>query len=261
VGRKPDPFRPTPWRVLRLRDREIVAGNNDSRIGGRFDDPAGQAGIHEARRFRTLYFSSQRSGAIGETIGPRQVSIGRLHYISSEPRLPRGLADVIDDEPPERLTEGLVDRDDPSRGLVRHDWYAARCIGSARLDTRMRIVNLFDGATVQHLRRALASVAIQLGIDDIDYSTIVGPDRRFTQAVANYFYEQIDDAIDQPACDGLYYRSRYNQEWECWALFDRRLELSDTQVAPINIADADFVEAANLLHLSIEGEQGTITQP
>ncbi len=122
----------------------------------------------------------------------------------------------------------------------------------------MRIVNLFNGATVQHVRQALATVASELGIAAIDYNTIVGPNRSFTQAVASYFYEQIDDVMDQPAFDGLYYRSRYNQAWECWALFDRRLTIWDTHIAPIDIADPDFISAARLLHLSIEIESGEI---
>lgn len=168
--------------------------------------------MHVARRFRTLYFSSQRSGAIGETIGPRQVSIARLHRLSSEPRLPRGLADVIDGEPIQQLFEGLVDPEDPSRGVVRHDWYAARCMGSARIGAHMQIVNLVDGATVQHLRQVLAPVAIELGVN----------------------------------------------AWECWAMFDRRLVILDTQVAQIDITDSDFAEAVGLLHLSVETENGTI---
>lgn len=125
----------------------------------------------------------------------------------------------------------------------------------------MRVVNLVDGITVQHLRLALAPVAVELGIGDIDYSTIVGPDRRCTQAVTNYVFEQIDDVTDLPAFDGLYYRSRYNQAWECWAMFDQRLELEDLHVAPIHITDSDFAEALQLLHLSVEDEHGTIIRP
>jgi hypothetical protein len=244
-----------------LRDHEIDRGSNDDRIGGRFDDPAGRIGIHETRRFRTLYFSSQRSGAIGETIGPRQISIDRLHRLASMPRPPRGLADVIDDEPVDQLVQGLVDPDDRSRGIIHADWYASRCIGSAIFGARMRVVNLVDGITVQHLRQALAPLAHALGIGDIDYSTIVGPNRRFTQAVASYFFEQINDAIDRPAFDGLYYRSRYNQAWECWAMFDQRLELENLQMAAIDITDSDFAEALHLLHLSVEDEHGTIIRP
>jgi hypothetical protein len=247
--------------VLRLRDSQIDASNDDARIGGRFDDPAGRTGIHEARRFRTLYFSSQRSGAIGESIGPRQVTIDRLQRLPAKPRLPHGLADIVDDESAEQLIQGLVDPNDSSRGLVHHDWYTSRCIGSAIFAAQMSVVNLVDGATVQHLRQALAPVAHALGIEDIDYSTIVGPDRRFTQAVASHFFEQIDDATDRPAFDGLYYRSRYNQAWECWTMFDQRLVLENLQVAPIDIADSNFVEALQLLHLSVEDESGTITRP
>lgn len=56
----------------------------------------------------------------------------------------------------------------------------------------------------------------------------------------------------------LYYRSRSNQEWECWAMFDGRLKMVETHVEPIIIPDSDVAEAASLLHLSIECDNGSI---
>lgn len=235
---------------------------DDGHIGGRFDDPGALLGYPEARRFRTLYFSSQQAGAYGETIGPRQIPIRQIAMLrQTAPRIPRGLQEVSDPESIESIYEGIVDPEDPTRGVVSTDWLRNRRLLTATLHPDMQIADLTAGATVQHLRTALAGIATQLGIDDIDYGAIVGRNRRFTQAVASYFFEQIDDERDAPAYDGLYFRSRYNPAWECWAIFDRSLvRVTAIRAHQIESSDTELAHAAALLHLAIESAEEDITR-
>lgn len=254
VAYGPDPFRPVPWAILRQRDPLLTATESDARSGGRFDDLAARSGLPEVRRFRTIYCASQPEAAFGEVIGPRRVPLDQLRRIQARvPTVPAGLAEISDDEPLDALLAGLIDPTDPTRGIVPRGWYQRRLLGSTVLDPALPFVDLTAGQTVQHLRQALAVAAADLGIADIDYSTIVGPNRRFTQLVATHVYEQLDDDRDQPRYAGLTYRSRYNPAWECWAIFDQRLRHQPVALEPIIADDPDLQAAAGLLHLTIEG--------
>ena len=109
------------------------------------------------------------------------------------------------------------------------------------------------GETIHHLRAVCAAVAVDLGVPDIDVSTVTGPLRLITQTAARYFYEQVDDA-GRPVHAGIRYMSRLNPAWECWAVFhDRMAHAPDPVVEPIRIDDPGLVESACLLDLLIEG--------
>lgn len=213
VARGLDPFALPPWE----------RADDDGTFGNRFDDPRGDLPV--ADRFRTLYFATQRSGAFGETIArfrPSLALIEALVFIEDEEPLPASF------EAP-RVDEA---------------WRLRRTIGCGVLDPTLTFVDIAAGATLSHLRTALAAELLELGLDDLDLSGATGPLRRLTQKIALY--------VHQNGHAGIRYLSRLNQHWECWAVFDNSLIFNSTTIEPILITDAALREAADLFGLGVD---------
>ena len=106
------------------------------------------------------------------------------------------------------------------------------------------------------LRDALASTLNRLGFDELDLSALSGANpnsRRLTQACARHIYELTEDD-GQPVFAGIRYRSRWGEQWECWAIFsDRLVHAPGTAPTsrPIPASEPDLVTCANLLGLRI----------
>lgn len=244
VARGADPFAPPPWEYA----------DDDGTFGNRFDDPGALVGIPESERFRTIYCATQRAAAFGETIARMRPSLELIAQLAA-------VDDVVDDEPLVETLRGVVDPEDPRRGLVPSDWRLRRRVGVTHLDPSLRFVDLAAPQTMTHLRTALAKRAAELGIDDIDLSTITSRQRRFSQDCARYIYEQVDEA-GNPLYAGIRYPSRLNPDWECWAIFDTRMVHHPCPTETIHPDDTGLVEAAELLGLTIESvRKGDFLRP
>lgn len=218
VARGLDPFEPPDWRY--------VGGN-------RFDDPrCGEEGVDTSGCFRVIYAATQRAGAYGETIARYRIDLELL----------AGLEGIEDDEPLDAQLQP---------GLVPADYRMQRRLGKTRLNPALRFVDIHAPEAVQALRPILAKAADNLGLRDVDFSTVMGPHREITRQAALYIHEQ-RDADDQPLYAGIRYLSRLNPAWELWALFaDRLVHTADVPEA-IYPDDQGFVEAARLLNVNIE---------
>lgn len=133
-------------------------------------------------------------------------------------------------------------------------------MGATLLHPRLPFADLVAPETVQALREALSSVAVALGLNDIDLSSLSGPQRLFTQEVARFIYDA-HDAAGTPRYAGIRYLSRLNLGWECWAVFSDRLLHQVIQVDPITANDPGLYDAARLLKLSIEDDRGGLITP
>jgi hypothetical protein len=117
-------------------------------------------------------------------------------------------------------------------------------------------VDIAAAATLAVLRPALAAVALEVGLPDVDLSAVTGPARLVTQEAARYIYEQHDTA-GAPRYAGVRYLSRLNLEWECWAVFVDRLRHRVVRSGEVIRADdPGLYEAAALLGLGIEDDHG-----
>ncbi|HSH78952.1 MAG TPA: hypothetical protein VLA19_10520 [Herpetosiphonaceae bacterium] len=218
VARGLDPFESPDWRY--------VGGN-------RFDDPrCGEEGVDTDGCLRVIYAASQRAGAYVETIARYRIDLELL----------AGLEDVEDDEPPDP-------RHQP--GVVPTDYRMQRRLGKTRLDPALRFVDIHAPETVQTLRPVLAKAARDLGLGDVDFSTVMGLHREITKHAALHIYEQ-RGADDRPLYAGIRYVSRLNRAWELWALFADRLVHTAGVPETIYPDDQGFVEAARLLNVNIE---------
>jgi hypothetical protein len=258
VSYGPDPFKPVPWRILRGRVAGIARKHDPQQLGGRFDDPASfrRDPYPETRRFRTLYFATDPAGAFVEALQ----DFARWHQ-----PLSHGLQELVEREP--ELAK-LVDLQHPTRGIVPWSWFQPRVLGSARLAPGLCCVDVRAGTTIQHLGPVLADLLTQCGRSKMGYSIIVGQERELTQAIANHFYEHLDDATDTTPYAGLRYLSDLNQDFECWAIFAQRLlhdraeaTRLDQRVVTVWQAIPGLWEAARFLHLTLEGPDNRLYRP
>jgi hypothetical protein len=259
VAYGPDPFRPLPWSVARLRTPNVLSRHNPKHLGGRFDDPPLARGRQypEARRFRTLYCATDPAGAFVEA----------LHSFSrwDKPVIPDELEAVIRAE---LRLRGLVDSLDPRRGLVPWSWFRPRVVGETRLDPDLVFVDVAAGGTIRSLGALLAPLLARHALPRMGYSVIVGPTRAITQAIASQLYEFIGGDDADPPYAGIRYESDLDPQHECWAVFATRL--SHQPVTPTAfkhcpvaewLATPGLWEAATYLYLTLEGPDGRLYRP
>lgn len=236
LARSPaEPFAPPDWH----------RAHDDGTFGNRFDDPTANQGAQRAEGFRSIYCATQRVATFGETLATFRPS----------PALLTHLVEIDDDEPLAVTLAGVVDPEDPRRGLIPADWRLRRRIGQTVLDPTLAFVDIAAAESMQHLRTALAPLAARLGLDDIDLSALTSQQRRFTQGVARYVYEQRESS-GRPQYAGLRYPSRLNPHaWECWAVFDDRIRHQlgwPGRPESFFPDDDDLVAVARLFNLTIE---------
>lgn len=223
VGRTPDPFAVPSW----------AFAHPDGTFGNRFDDPGGHHGVAPAGRFRILYLATESAGACGETLAGYRPDLAGLAGAGASP---------------------------PARPAIPASWRLARRLGSTVLHPSLGLADLAAAETTHYLRGALAAVALTLGLHDVDFSTLIGPQRRFTQEAARAIYEQRDRS-GQPLYAGLRYLSRFNPAWECWAVFVDRLRHTVVRVEVIAPNHPGLHDAARMLGLAIEVAPGRYLYP
>lgn len=227
VGRVPDPLAPPDWRFAA----------SDGTFDGRFDDPRGRYGVSPRHRYRMLYLASHPAGAFGETVARFRPSIRTLSQIGTSSSFQRH-----------------------GHGIIPREWRMARRIGATVISVDLPVVDLAHAETIQALRPVLASVAARLGRVDVDLSAVTGPERELTQELALHVYQQ-QDREKKPLFAGLRYVSRFNPQWECWALFVDRLRQRPLKVDMIAADDPHLYDAARVLNLAVEDDKGSVVVP
>lgn len=198
----------------------------------RFDDPEHGKEDPEPDLFRVVYCASSRTGAFGETIAGFRKSLGLLS----------GLRGIEDDGPLDPELEG---------GLLPEEWRLNRRIGGTRLDGSLRFADLESPRAATLLRREMATLLTELGLDDLDFSDLMGRERRVTQNAARCVYKATDEA-DRPVFDGIRYASRLGPGWELWAVFaDRLVHEPEDTYQTISRNDPDLREAAEVLDIKV----------
>jgi hypothetical protein len=222
----------------------------DGTFGSRFDDPSQAEGRVEADRFRVIYCATTTAAAFGETIAG---FLPPLHLLAK--------AERSDDRDIARArAAGLIDPENPRYGIVPEWWQVQRQLGQTVLAPVLRFVDLAAGENIHHLRRVLAAIAVDYSLHDFDFGTLIGPERRLSQAAARYIFDQVDDE-GEPLFAGIRYVSRLNPAWECWAVFADRMLHQPGETKPIFPDDPGLREAAALLGLTIEVGAGRYRRP
>jgi hypothetical protein len=212
------------WRVHRGADplyvrRPRASTRSDPGAGNRFDSPDGSYGV--------LYFGSSLIGCLGEVLA-------RL-------RPKPALAALVADDWAEMGVMGP--------GQVPRDWRERRSAAQVSLPDSLPFVDVDASATHQLLRTELALGLSSLGYQDLDISTVRGPDRRLTQMISQWAYMAgLED--DMPRYAGLRYKSRVDDAWECWAIFDEA-PIQAEEIRPVTLSMPEFQHAASMLDLTV----------
>jgi RES domain len=180
---------------------------------GRFDDPVGE--------FRVLYAAAQRRAAFIETLAPFRPSLEALVAL-----------------------QGVMNTDEllPIPVVPPH-WYRGRAVGRFRLAPHQRWLDLRSMETREVLRRELAQTLLELGLEDLDLSGVVGPRRQLTQAIARWAYEH--------GYNGLAYSSRFDAALTCWGVFEGAAFEVTGPPEPILPDDPGLLAAARLFGLFV----------
>jgi hypothetical protein len=181
VGRGPDP--------LQLRDPLGPEELDRPNVGNRFDSPLGT--------YRVAYFGRTLEACFGETLARFRPNLELLALIRDEWK-----------------EMGFMEP-----GAIPREWRERRLAVKVKFRTILKFVDLEAAETIEMLRQSLASEFLVLGHNDIDLSTIRGPDRRVTRWISNWVYSQTDDQ-GNPLYAGIRYLSRLDSKWECWAIFE-----------------------------------------
>jgi len=185
---------------------EWFLAHSDGTFGNRFDDPEGY--------YRVLYASSQRLACFVETLARFRPDLSLLAEL-----------DAIEGED-----------DFVALGTLPRDWLAVRTMGSAEIDGVF--ADIYGIAWVSQLRRTLAAEALRLGMKDIDLSSLERAEpRRLTQLASRQAYLL--------SFAGIFYRSRYGQTLENWAIFEP-FPLEDSTSKEFSEDDPDLLEALRL---------------
>lgn len=227
-----DPFSAVDWQFA-----------NGGTFNGRFDDPTRWDGTGSDERFRMIYATSNPAGCFAESIAQFRLPPGL-----------RGQLDVALDESNDR---------EPVRangGTVRASWRADRQIRTTVLARHLRFADLWDAASLNYLREALTPLLLALGFSDLDLGSMSGAtpeSRQFTRACAQHVYE-LTDRRGQPAFAGIRYRSRWGDQWECWAVYSDRLVHapgSSPSFRGISESEPGLLAAAEVFGLRIEPDR------
>jgi hypothetical protein len=182
---------------------------------GRFDDPE--------RTFRTLYAGEQRRACFTELLARFRPS----------PQVLAALREIAG------ATDSLL------TGEVPVEWYRARCVGQFRLLPNQRWLDLRALETREALRIALADTLVKLELQDLDVSGVRSSNRKLTQAIARWAYEQ--------GFNGIVYSSRLDDTCGCWAIFEGAQFEPIELPKPIGMDDPDMRLVAQTFGLRLPG--------
>jgi hypothetical protein len=121
-------------------------------------------------------------------------------------------------------------------GTLPRDWLTVRIMGGAQIDGVF--ADIYGIAWVSQLRRTLAGEALRLGMKEIDLSSLERAEpRRLTQLASRKAYLL--------SFAGIFYRSRYGQTLENWAIFEP-FALQQATSEEFYEDDPDLLEALRL---------------
>jgi hypothetical protein len=114
---------------------------------------------------------------------------------------------------------------------VPADWRHRRLAVQVKLPDDAMFVNVEAPETRELLRQALASTLVFYGEKDLDISVVRGKDRRITRWISQYIYEYVEE--DQFPFAGIMYKSRLDNDWVAWALFQDGQQIRELDRLPI----------------------------
>lgn len=224
-------------RVSLKRYTPLSAPPAYAQVHGRFDDPL-DADEHASDIYAVLYCATTPEAAFIEALGGLRAKLGILNDLLSNTLI--------------TTDERSADADAQSNaGVVTKDWQSANQLTSGNIVTSASLFDLTSAAAVQTLRFHLAPSLIALGLEDLDFGDLLGTDRNLTQAISRWIWSMKTDG-GEPLFSGIRYRSRFDPECICLALYEGRFSVDgDIDTQSITPETSGFAEAASILRLQI----------
>lgn len=116
-----------------------------------------------------------------------------------------------------KMAQHESDSGQAAAGEVARSWRLGRRLRSLRLNDPLPFIDVDDPTTHTFLTRKMAEQLSALGVSNLDVSTVRGPSRVLTRAMAAWAFAQEDR--DEPVYGGIRYGSRLGN-YECWSIFE-----------------------------------------
>jgi RES domain len=193
-------------------------------FGHRWDDPE--------REFRSLYTASSAQGAFIETLQDLRPNLSFLASL-----------DELELEPGEEV---------PSHRDLDASYFDNLYACDIAVRTQPApFIDVFDISIIEIMRGQLAGLATHLSIRTIDASTMLGPDRELTQAVAREIWTKGYAGITSPSTLGHPHTNwtAFENEREANAF---RVEMTVVKAEPVTLDHPDLIDALNALRMRID---------
>jgi len=198
--------RPDPW-----QPPDWSLAGSDGTFGNRFDNQDGT--------YRVLYASSDRLGCYLETLARFRVDLTLYAELSE--------------------IEG--EDDFVPLGHVPLSWAEPRILGSA--EHNGVYAELYGSEWIGLLRQELASDCLELGVSELDASTL-------QQSTPRALTQRASRLVFRRGLDGIHYHSKYGHDIWNWALFEP-FKLLPKDARSIDLADPELMTALAIHRLQI----------
>lgn len=191
-----------------------------------------------------IYTATLAVGAFAETTAHLRGAPGFRTHVNA----------VLDDHTPD--SSGGISTFQAG-GIISGLWRRSRECRHTTLSPELRFADLWDAVSLNTLRDDLAPLLGRLGFDELDLGTLGSAtirSRELTRTCALHVHGILDQN-GQPSFAGIRYRSRWGDQWECWAIFSDRIEHAagaGPSSRTIPVTDPDLITCARTLGLRIE---------
>lgn len=221
-------------RISSQHRQPMVAPPRHLQGRGRFDDPTIGA-AKDQPGYSVLYAAIEPRAAYLEVLYRYRTPLTRLVEMANEL--------VLDTHERDRLLG--------SSGKLPADWLHHSVETRASVALSAPLFDLTNPEAVQSIRELFSLQIHGMGIDDLDFGTVLGGNRQFTQLLSRWLWTMTSDS-GEPLFSGIRYRSRFDPECICLALYENRYSVDgDVEIQPITPETPGFAEAATTLRLEI----------
>lgn len=226
------------WRASRRKYGAMELPPLHSQGAGRFDDPRLRMSTEHAE-YGVLYLGSNPKSSFIETLS------GLRNHLSVEANVLMQSIMEVDEK------HSFVEESRAVRSTITQHWMDDWQLTSASILTDAPVFDLANPASVQFVREELAVAILAMGLTDLDFSHVLGDNRDLTRAISRWIWTMTSDS-GQPLFSGIRYRSRFDPNCICLALYEGRFFIDgDIDTQPISSKTPGLAEAASILRLKI----------
>lgn len=227
----------TLWRLSRRKYQAMNLPPRKAQGFGRFDDPALQVAYSEGE-YGVLYLATDPKSAFMEALAGL-----RSNLKSRQSVLQGAIMDINDRNEFESESRG-------SASVVSTEWQDDWQLTGATITTMAPVFDLTDAAAVQFVRDRLAITLVSMGLTDLDFGHLLSDNRDLTRAISRWIWS-LESEEGSPLFSGIRYRSRFDPECICIALYENRYTVDgDIGTQSISPETPGFAEAASALRLT-----------